>query len=331
MKVFILYSTVNRPFGGANQFMRALKDFFAAQGVLTKNIMAADVILLNSHSLGGRHGKVFQLGYLLKALFPRKIFIHRIDGPVQLYGNSSRANVDTNTYLLNEAVADGTIYQSNWSRERNRECGMRSARYETTIYNAADSTFFFPPEHQKSSGPIRLVATSWSNHANKGFDVYKELDRSLDWSRFVMTFVGRAPQSFQNITIHDPVASHELGELLRSHDIFITASINDACSNSLLEALACGLPVVARASGGHPELVGRGGELFEDAAGAVDAIERVAQNIEQYRRLISVDSMDRVGAAYLDFFERIVGDVQAEKYTPKRISIPFALRRIIHG
>ena len=94
MKIFVLYRTINRPFGGANQFMRALINFFIDQGVYTINIFVADVIFLNSHSLGGTHGKVFPLAYILKMLFPSKIFIQRVDGPVQLYGGSNRISVD---------------------------------------------------------------------------------------------------------------------------------------------------------------------------------------------------------------------------------------------
>lgn len=331
MRIFVLYSHIDKPFGGANQFIRALKHYFLRQGVLTKSIWRADAILLNSHSLGGRHGTVFQIGYLLRALFPSKVFIHRIDGPVQLYGDSSRAPVDENTYNLNSAIADGTIFQSHWSQEQNRRLGMPVGKYELTVPNAADPVFFYPNRQHISENRIRLIATSWSDHPNKGFDIYQELDRRLDWSRFSMTFVGRTPYRFQNITIHEPVSSRELGSLLRSHDIYVTASKNDACSNALLEALACGLPTVARNSGGHPELVGQGGELFTDASEAIEAIQRVAQRLLAYRQRIVVNTMEQVGATYASFIERIIRDVQRGDYVPKRLSLSTALSRIVRG
>ena len=51
---------------------------------------------------------------------------------------------------------------------------------------------------------------------------------------------------------------------MRRNDVYLAPSRNDPCSNALLEALACGLPAVFRASGGHPELVGEAGVPFDE-------------------------------------------------------------------
>jgi len=42
---------------------------------------------------------------------------------------------------------------------------------------------------------------------------------------------------------------------LNSFDIFVLSSISEGCSNVILEAMACGLPVIASNTGGNPELV----------------------------------------------------------------------------
>lgn len=328
MKVYILYDTIEAPYGGANQFMRALKNYFRERNLLARSIISADVVLLNSHSLGGRHGTVFSVAYALKGIFPSKIFVHRVDGPIQRYGGSTRASVDKKIYLVNEAVVDGTIFQSDWSRVENKALGMQSTVYETTIHNAADPMFFSPAQNKTSADRIRLIAAAWSDHPNKGFDIYTTLDSQLDWSRFSMTFVGQSPVQFKNITMCEPVTSRELGDLFRQHDIFVTASKHDPCSNALLEAMACGLPAVVRSSGGHPELIGRGGEKFTDVASAVAALHKVADNLEVYQTRVPTVSMDTVGAAYRTFIQQISDDVQRNRYTPKRQSIPAAFIRM---
>ncbi len=52
-----------------------------------------------------------------------------------------------------------------------------------------------------------------------------------------------------------PGARDDIPELLRAFDIFVLPSIAEGISNTILEAMASGLPVVATRVGGNPELV----------------------------------------------------------------------------
>ena len=58
--------------------------------------------------------------------------------------------------------------------------------------------------------------------------------------------------------------SHRVPELLNAMDVYVLPSIAEGISNSLLEAMATGIPVVATATGGNPEVVvdGESGLLF---------------------------------------------------------------------
>jgi glycosyltransferase involved in cell wall biosynthesis len=47
----------------------------------------------------------------------------------------------------------------------------------------------------------------------------------------------------------------DVAELLRAMDIFVLGSQREGISNTVLEAMASGLPVIATAVGGNPELV----------------------------------------------------------------------------
>ena len=70
-----------------------------------------------------------------------------------------------------------------------------------------------------------------------------------------------------------PGSSENVAELLRGFDIFVLPSLNEGISNTILEAMATGLPVVATNVGGNPELVmdGETGRLCPPAQPAAMA------------------------------------------------------------
>lgn len=61
-----------------------------------------------------------------------------------------------------------------------------------------------------------------------------------------------------------PGVSDRVPELLNGLDAYVLSSLSEGISNSLLEAMSSGLPVVATATGGNPEIVvdGESGLLF---------------------------------------------------------------------
>ena len=199
---------------------------------------------------------------------------------------------------------------------------MKQSKYEIIIINAPDPTIF-NPEHRKAfdERKIKLISTSNSANWRKGFDIYKFLDEHLNFNKYEMTFVGNSPIEFKNIKWIKPVPSQEVADILKEHDIFVTASRNDPCSNSLIEALHCGLPAVARNDGGHPEIVGEAGELFEDESDVIDAIEKLAQNYRYYQAQINLPSFDVVGQRYYEFAQSIYDDYLNGNYRPKQMDL----------
>ena len=55
-----------------------------------------------------------------------------------------------------------------------------------------------------------------------------------------------------------PGERNDVPALMRGFDVFVLPSLNEGISNSILEAMATGLPVIATAVGGNPELVADG-------------------------------------------------------------------------
>lgn len=299
MKFNIMYDFKDGPWGGANQFLKALKGDWIRKGCYENDPFMAQAIIVNSHHFTSRH----MLFTILKLKLQGKVIVHRIDGPVSVVRGSDEGT-DALIALFNRLFCDATVFQSQWSRNECYKKGIVVKPCEAVIINAPDTSVFFTTSRPVGvHGKTRLIATSWSANRKKGFDVYIFLDEHLDFDKYDFTFVGNAPGEFKHVKHIKPEGSGELARLLQAHDIFITASENDPCSNSLIEALTCGLPAVVLRSGGHPEIIGSGGETFSTSAESIGAIDKVANNLEEYRSRISVPSISDVGNRYLQLGE----------------------------
>jgi glycosyltransferase involved in cell wall biosynthesis len=225
--------------------------------------------------------------------------VHRVDGPISAYRGWDNGT-DQRIWQINHELADATIFQSHYSLQKHLELGLEM-RNPCVIMNAVDGDIFHPHGHIafERQRKIRLVSTSWSDNPNKGAATYQWIEDHLDWERFDYTFVGRSPIRFQRIHMREPLSSTELAAVLRQHDIFITASVNDPCSNSLIEALACGLPVLYLHSGGHPEIVGQAGLGFSSAEEIPTLLDQLVDEYEQRQAQINLPTMEEVAERYL--------------------------------
>lgn len=226
--------------------------------------------------------------------------VHRVDGPIGAYRGRDDGT-DARIAHMNAQLADATVLQSRYSLERHAELGIDLCD-PVVIPNAPDPTIFHPPASRQAldGRRLRVVLTSWSDNERKGADVLELLDRELDPDRFELTFVGRTRVAPARASVLAPLPSVALADVLRGQDCYVAASLDDPCSNALLEALACGLPAVFRRSGGHPELVGDAGFGFDEPHGALEALERLAADLPARRAAITVPVLAEVADRYLE-------------------------------
>jgi glycosyltransferase involved in cell wall biosynthesis len=321
VKIHILYDFQEAPWGGGNQFLKALKREFERQGIYAGNPLKTHVILFNSHH---------QLKDILKlkANNPSKVLIHRL-GPIFYYHRGKKWKpYDQSIIKLTNEISDAVVFQSKWAWQEAMRLRLSKHQSCKVIYNAVDPAIFNKSNKNgfNPKGKIKLIATSWSSNWHKGFDIYRFLDENLDFKKYAMTFIGNSLIKFKNIKWIKPIPSQKLAGILGQYDIYIIASRLEACSNSLIEAISCGLPTVAINSGSNPELIQEGGKLFDGEMNVLAKIEEVAQHYDCFQSNLPCFSIEEAAQRYYEFAEGIYDGVQKGTHKAKKVNFLTRMR-----
>jgi glycosyltransferase involved in cell wall biosynthesis len=199
-----------------------------------------------------------------------------VDGSSQDYGRGEKA--DAKQKLVNR-FADVTIFQSDYCRYSTRERFPVIGGDGPVIHNPVDLDLFTPegPAHDLPGSTPRLAFVTFSTNPMKGWPAVYDFARQYPELTFIL--VGRYddPPDLPNIHVFGKVAHEDLPALLRGCDAFLAFQRNEACPNVVLEAMACGLPLLYVASGAIPELVGECGYPV-DSETFRDQLQRLMEN-----------------------------------------------------
>ena len=295
--VAVFHDFAPAPAGGGHQTLRAIVGEMQRRGIRVGiNTLSpqTSAVLFNSFNFD-----VARFEWFARRASPDCRMVHRVGAVTSLYRGYDDGT-DGHVAELNSRFADATIAISHATIDMYRSIGIELVSPEV-IYNGTDPAIFH------SDGRVafdrgrktRLIAVSWSDNPRKGGPFYRWLESQIDWDRYELTFVGNASERFERATVVPPLPSHELAALLRTQDVFVTATENDAYSNALVEALCCGLPAIYLQSGGSAEAVKEAGFGFTDWSDVPALLDRLRDEYEQRQALISLPSLQEVTDDYL--------------------------------
>jgi sugar transferase (PEP-CTERM/EpsH1 system associated) len=218
---------------------------------------------------------------------------------------------------------------------------VRSSRV-AQIYNGVESTLFHPAKEGREavpypnfSGPGHFVIGT----VGRMQEVKDQVTLARAFVRLMQTMPGAA-QRLRLVMVGEgplrervravladaradryawlPGKRDDVARIMRSFDLFVLPSLAEGISNTILEAMATGLPVLATAVGGNLELVqaGETGTLVprEDPESMALAVRAYAESAElcrrhgaEARRTIETKfGMDAMVNAYMDIYDDLL-------------------------
>jgi glycosyltransferase involved in cell wall biosynthesis len=163
-------------------------------------------------------------------------------------------------------AADHVLYQSEFCKaSADTFLGEPSGPWEV-LYNAVDVDHFMPPEEPATDGPVLLLGgdQTQSYRLELALRTFALVLASEPDARLLVTgrLVSRPEPLLDELGLRGRVeftgryAQSDAPQLLRRAQLLLHTKVKDPCPSAVIEAMACGLPVVYPASGGTVELVG---------------------------------------------------------------------------
>lgn len=226
--------------------------------------------------------------------------------------------------------ADKIVYQSKFAREWwQREQGDIK-KPEFIIHNGVDLALFSPVPQDLPADRYRILMVE--GHHGGGYDqglftaahMLRQLGSIAD-RPCELVVAGDVPQVLRQkiektgVSVHwlGVVSRQEVPVIDRSAHLLFSGDVNAACPNAVIEAMSCGLPVIAYNTGALPELVNTqagkialyGGDVWNLDPPDIESLTNAAWQVLLYRDELSQGArqyaerhfdMERIAAAYLD-------------------------------
>lgn len=251
-------------------------------------------------------------GYELSKLFGCKYLLTE-------HNQISFSSVDQNMFFRIKEILDSSSLNLVVSREKIKQFYANSLFFDyIPIGNMIDDSIFHYTPRSKKEGKIRII-TVGAFHPIKGQDFFfkaLELFPKNERHKYEICWVGYnvwnsnnqiEVDSFINkfdiegfsITLIPSLKSSDLALHLSNSTLYVCPSICEGMSVAVLEALACGLPVVGTNCGGNDEIINSSNGILVpvfDCSNLFSAICQVLYNIDFYdSKEISEEIIRRFG------------------------------------
>jgi glycosyltransferase involved in cell wall biosynthesis len=259
---------------------------------------------------------------------------HRFSGLAFTY-RSERNNLLLS--LIRRFFADHLIYQSQFVQSIWEATYGKVNAHASIIYNGVDVEEFSPAAAKKAhERPIKIAVIE--GHLGEGNEIFLanavnfgEALAAAMQTAVVMHVAGDVPNTISQkwhrnsdlfqLEWRGVVSRQEIIALNHSSHFLFSAELNGGCPNAVIEALACGTPVIGYATGALPELLQGGAGIsvpyggdhwrldLPDIQALVHAAEEMLDDLPSYQAAARKKALENyaIEAVSADYIKVILG------------------------
>lgn len=204
------------------------------------------------------------------------------------------------------------VAPTDWINAEFRESTIGCDQNSVKILNPLQPEFFSDQTFDKSSGKktrLLIVAADLNDPTKGVWRVLEPINEFLNSSRTEITFIGKYSKklasSVPGAYFLGPLKTEGVMKQMRQHDALLVPSLFENAGTVVAEAASQGLPTIARAVGGMPEMTnyGQTGYLF-----------RTNDELDEILDSLSTTELSSKGALAKDWAQQLKPQLIAAKY-----------------
>ena len=230
----------------------------------------------------------------LKSLKVARLANKKVKHLTSVHGMPETWRLDPKYFKAFDKLVDDADVIHAVSQTTAREIKEKWNRDSVVIYNGVDTNLFFPRKGNKQSNDFRVLFVG-RLVSHKHPEVVVELAKLFPEITFTMIGYGEMYDEIMS-QIRDMsniklirVPYGEMPNIYRNHDVFLFPSGHEGLSNAVLEAIASGLPVLAKTASSMHEVISDGynGFLCEDLNTFKEQLARCSEDSKKFHQIAS--------------------------------------------
>lgn len=295
-------------FGGRFERLNAIMRDKAVYRVLKKNRIKADVC----------YGHFWHHAYsLFKYAQKNTVPLIVVTGEAKISCHKLKTAEELKAFT---DYISGVICVSSKNRDESRENGLLVDESKCVVIpNAIDNTLFHAMDkkslrqkHGLGTEDFVVAFTGWFDQ-NKGVTRVSEAISSLNDPQIKSIFIGdgRDGEGLQpncSGIVHKGRLPHEqIPEYLNMADVFVLPTLAEGCNNAIIEAMACGLPIISSDRSFNWDVLNKENSILVDPMN-IEEISEAIKNLKDDKK-----RMENMSKAALKTAEELTIEKRAEK------------------